>query len=787
MLNRWKLLIVSALFAGGAANAIIPRGSGGTFAGVGLIMPAVNNVSTNWTAAGVPGGIPARATVCATVAAPTGVPATDAGNINTAIGSCTSGQTLMLAAGTTLAITASISNNTLTCSPTCAGLSVGMQLFDGVNGLMNLNVPGITVTAVVSAGTTYTVSYSNYNGSTRSVPSESMMAVMAYQVDQTSTYINLNKGITLRGAGSYNNTFGFWPSVLGFFNGMVPDWTVSTSTTNTFCGATSAVAVQCGIGNPMILMGANGVNQAGWAGIHTGVNITPVGSGTTLSADAAQGDMSITVASTANLSAGVVMLIAENPALGTVTNPIPGNTSIQASSDFLSSSASPATGRVANPDGSGGGTSYAWSLWPNYVTQELKLITGVVGNVVSFDTPLTIALRQSGGHNAQAFWPTACCSATYTPFVQSVGLENLEITRGSSAIQMQFCQGCWIKNVEVAGFTSGSVNIEWSLRSQLTGSYIHSSFNANNDGTEYPLALDAASTENLVDNNIIRMGPKGMVGRATGGGNVIANNDFEAGSYMQSSIGDWWEDQYINCSHYAGSHHCLFEGNTGANCGGDETHGNNVYEMFFRNNCTAIRPNFVDPSNTSLSVSDSAGTAFCGALACGAGTANPPGPRFAAGGMGFNYWFAYVGNYIGLAGVTTTAHGWVYKCNHGGTGNTNSGQQCEWMEGWTGSEWNGSGDPNLNLSAVTPFIFKNGNYDVVNAGIVDNAGGFSQTLPNSMYTTVPPAYFTGASCTYTWPWVKSQTSPFLIPNSCSLGPGQPAAARWANATPFFQP
>src|SRR5208282_232291 len=139
--------------------------------------------------------------------------------------------------------------------------------------------------------------------------------------------------------------------------------------------------------------------------------------------------------------------------------------------------------------------------------------------------------------------------------------------------------------------------------------------------------------EVLVDNNIIRLGGKGMVGRAMGGGNVIANNYFGEGSYMQQSLGDWWQDQYINGSHYAGAHHALFEGNWGTNCAGDETHGNNVYQTFFRNNCTALRPAFIDPSNTSLSVNDTNGVAYCGLGTCGAGVANPPSPRFAAGPM----------------------------------------------------------------------------------------------------------------------------------------------------------
>ena len=364
-------------------------------------------------------------------------------------------------------------------------------------------------------------------------------------------------------------------------------------------------------------------------------------------------------------------------------------------------------------------------LWPNLVNQEIKLITAIgagpcpgMNCTISFDSPLTIAFRQSAGHASQAYWPTACCSTTYMPFVTQAGVENLEITRGYNAIQVQFCAYCWIENVEVAGFLSGAVSFRWAVRSEVTGSYLHHCFDCENIGVEYPLAVDAGSTETLVDNNIIRLGSKGMVGRATGGGRCVAYNYFGEESYQQQSIGNWWQDQYINGSHYAGPHHFLFEGNWGPNCGADETHGNTVYDIFFRNDCTALRPPFIDPSNTSLSVNDSTGTAHCGRIACGAGVANPPGPRFAAGPMAFDYWFAYVGNVLGTSGQTTTANGWVYQCNHGGTGHTNGGSKCIWMPGWTGSEWIGAGDPNLNLSARSGgYLFKSGNYDYVNASI----------------------------------------------------------------------
>ncbi len=55
--------------------------------------------AANWSIAGVWGGVPYVTTVCATVAAPTGVEATDTANINSAVSSCTGG-VVMLQAGT---------------------------------------------------------------------------------------------------------------------------------------------------------------------------------------------------------------------------------------------------------------------------------------------------------------------------------------------------------------------------------------------------------------------------------------------------------------------------------------------------------------------------------------------------------------------------------------------------------------------------------------------------------------------------------------------------------------
>jgi hypothetical protein len=101
-----------------------------------------------------------------------------------------------------------------------------------------------------------------------------------------------------------------------------------------------------------------------------------------------------------------------------------------------------------------------------------------------------------------------------------------------------------------------------------------------------------------------------------------------------------------------------------------------------------------------------------------------------------------------------------------------------------GSEWP-SYDPNLTASSGA-YIYRHGNYDYVNGAIVDWTSGYSQTLPNSLYLTSQPAFFTGTSCTYSWPWVVSTSSSPVQTSSCG-GSGLPAKARWDAGTPFVQP
>jgi hypothetical protein len=93
-----------------------------------------------------------------------------------------------------------------------------------------------------------------------------------------------------------------------------------------------------------------------------------------------------------------------------------------------------------------------------------------------------------------------------------------------------------------------------------------------NNGSEYPIAVDSASTETLITDNIAIRGGKGVVGRAANTA-VVSYNYIDDTMYMQSVIGDYWQDMSLNGSHYAGTHHWLFEGNWADNCDNDKIHG----------------------------------------------------------------------------------------------------------------------------------------------------------------------------------------------------------------------
>ena len=262
-----------------------------------------------------------------------------------------------------------------------------------------------------------------------------------------------------------------------------------------------------------------------------------------------------------------------------------------------------------------------------------------------------------------------------------------------------------------------------------------------------------------------------MVARAGGAGSVVSYSYVDDTMYdAKSGIGDYWVDMGLNASHYSGPHHVLFEGNWADNMDNDHTHGNSMYMTFFRNQSTGLRTPFIDPSNGDA-VNDATGLGF----AVGQAYPWPPGPLRAAGPMAYNYWFAFVGNVLGVPAVTTAANGWTYQGDFT--------RHRIWMMGWN----DGPGGQDPYLDGVTAgYVFRHGNYDYYNNSIVDWASGYSQTLPNSFYLSSVPSFFgAGTLCTYPWPWVTPTGSTQIQTNSCG-GSGLPAKARWDAGIPLCE-
>jgi hypothetical protein len=762
----------------------------------GTYIPVYNNASGIWSTAGLLaiGGIPSYATQCGSTVNPTGIiPPTsgdDADVIQAAVNACTNFEHVQLGAGSTFSAVVSISGNALTVNSTTNTIAVGQAIL-GANLYPGTNV-------VTISGSTGTVSLPPVYGQT--VSGESVTIANQFNF-ATNEYVLISTPIKVVGSGTCNvgNIFqAVCPTIINEYEGSLPDWTTIGS--SAICGTISTSPSACSQSQSPFVLSAGGTYTPGWGGCSIdNVNPTTSNCGTTLTADAAQGATTVSVTSTSHFTTNMWVLIDEDPQVTAIADPLcpTGNggqcsTTVSATSDWQSSSATSATNRQAGGD-EPGFYSFIGTGTSNRTNQEIHQIASIGTNTLTFTEPLMLAFRQSGSHDARVYWPTI--SGTVTNFLDQAGLENLSITRptqNNGGVTVEFCSHCWIKGVEVGGWVQGAVNINNSANDQLEGNYFHLGYNLINNGNEYPIGISERSTGNLVENNIDVYGGKGMVGRAASG-NVIAYNYVDKTFYESvctsptaCTIGDYFQEFAANGSHYVGSHHWLFEGNWTYNCDADQTHGSASYHFYFRNWCTGLRSNLTDYS-VNLAVSDTSGIGYAPTYPYPGVRSVSPGLLRTAGPMGWNYWFAFAGNVLGTAGQTTSGNGWAYQIKaEFGPGQSNNGI---WASGWAaGGDQNS--DPSLDGVNGTQYIFKNGNFDYVSNAVIDNAAGYSQSFPNSFYLpssgATAPSFFTAGTCTYPWPWVTANTSPYIHTNSCG-GSGLPAKARYDAGTPFVPP
>lgn len=469
-----------------------------------------------------------------------------------------------------------------------------------------------------------------------------------------------------------------------------------------------------------------------------------------LTADAPSDSYSITVDNTAGFAVGVPILIDEASGAGWMpskpwgaanTPSPPGpNTKVWASPDYR------VTYRMHNsyyqyvddPNPA----AFSWFMRYDRPTNEMKMVTAISGNTITFDSPLAMTYRVSNRAQATYYVYADTGGTNSRAFVTNSGVEAMTLSNGDdNGLMLGSCSYCWAKDVEVVNTFQTGIDLQSCFRCEIERCYIHDAAWPLPGGGGYNISMSWGCSECLIHNNISVRCNKVMVARSCGTGSVIAYNYMDQG-YIRNAMG--WQEIGLNASHMVGPHHVLFEGNWCFNFDQDCTHGNSIYMTGFRNQITGLRGAFVS-SDGATTWSD---------------TKDGGGPHRCIGGMVYTYWLSAIGNVCGVPGVTTAANGWVYSRPLGfGKMPDNSILGL----GWEATAPQGV-DPDVATNAII-----NGNWDFLQNQQTWDSGG-PKTLPDSFYLTQAPPYFHGL----TWPWVDPSTGKtYTLPAKARYDAGTP--------------
>ena len=435
-----------------------------------------------------------------------------------------------------------------------------------------------------------------------------------------------------------------------------------------------------------------------------------------LTADAVKGSNSVTVASNPGFKVGEIVYLN------------------QLSDDTRSDTVPPVRKVYWGTNAPVGGPQRGWFCEYNRPIGQTLEIASVNGNQLTFTTPFHVdfevalqahLLRISNGPGGPQI-----------DAVKSSGIEDLAVVNGEGGdgggnIHLFATAYSWVRNVESSGSIGHSCNLDGTFRCEVRDSYFHSTRDPNPGGAGYGIGLNAYSSDNLYENNVVWNFNKMTVARASGGGNVFGYNYFQDG-YGQS----YREIVEIGAgpNHFACSHMELFEGNEGFNFDTESYWGNSIYGTAFRNHWTGLRR-----SAAPLDLLDAEN-------------------RRAVGVQTAGWWFSFVGNVLGFQGMPllsgTDFHGntfnqarFVYQSD---VNNLNDGSVVPmWKLGYDGTNWPNQADP-----LVLARTYRHGNYDYVTNAVAWDSTNPNRTLPPSLYLTSKPAFF-GANA---WPWVDPTAS-----------------------------
>lgn len=600
---------------GGSGRVVVSGGGGGSF----YALPA-DRMTTWQPGVTYNGGIPARTTICSNISAGSSV-----ATIQSALDSCPSGQTVLLAAGT------------------------------------------------------YTV----------------------------NSLITVPSNVTLRGAG--------------------PTSTILQKTNGAVAGVDSPGASA----DPLIMLTSSRFSNTG-----------PIQHGfiasTNLTSDGVKGANTITVASASGFSVGMMVIVDER-SNATFRTDHTGRGQILASPDYrIAYNKHNPAGCCDDPidatdltstatSGPNDNQATSWFNRQDRPTGEMKVISNISGTTITFSTPLHISYRTA---------QTAQMARLEMATVSNAGVESLAMTGGSNgALRIQWCNSCWAKDIEISTWRDEGIAIDSSFRAEVRHSYIHDVAYASPGGAGYAISFSAGSSDSLIEDNIVVRANKVMVSRAAGAGSVVGYNYMDQGYIIYDPN---WIEMGVNGSHMVGPHHMLFEGNYTFNLDSDKTHGNSVYQTYYRNYAKGRRKTF---TTQSVTINDYTSGA----------SARTAGPAATA------YYFSFVGNVLGESGQMS-AFGYERNIMTQGS--------AVWSVGW--DDWT----PQPMDDDIINYLIRDGNYDYLTGQVHWHGMGGSgsgngltppspSTLPDSLYLSSKPA-FMGS---YTWPWVDATgaTKLYLLP------------------------
>lgn len=389
------------------------------------------------------------------------------------------------------------------------------------------------------------------------------------------------------------------------------------------------------------------------------------------------------------------------------------------------------------------------------MTNEIKEIQSIVGNVVTFTSPLTITYRVS--HTAQLTKYSNGHGWGNSVHIQQGGVEDLTIAQsGGGGIFFTCAAYCWAARIEIDSCFGLGIGLSDSFRCEVRDSYVHTSAAPTPAADSYAINPHNGSSELLIENNITRDYCKVIAFRACGSGSVVAYNYFDdgwdwynTGNTAQDGANASFQECGANASHLGGCHHVLFEGNWAFNSDSDYTHGNSIYVTHFRNWYTGFRTSISSETN-----------------------------QRCAGGATWSWWHSWVGNVLGKPGAMSGFHYTDSRMGCDVVGNNCAGSpssgwttallwdnQAVWKLGYDPERW--AQNPDAQTLAL---VIRDGNYDYLTNSQHWHNTPATFTIPNSMYLASKPAFF-GAN---TWPWINPTAG-----TTATL----PAKQRYDNGTP----